>query len=205
MLRNSIVYRRLWYVKKRNTRKIQILFRISAAIIILSLIATSFTGRLLPGLQNYAGQMIKSHISQIISENVMDVFPGSLVYDDVVITNRNADSSQDLIELNMVRLNMLSEALAGRLAEKLKIADYQMFKMQKLFNIEIQQMGNIETTYISEFSEVDINRTKHSIYLKVRIDISYKGSLLDGSTTVISIFPVAEAYISGNAIKKTAE
>jgi hypothetical protein len=197
MLRSNILYRRLWYVKKRNTRKIQILFRISAAIVILSLIAASITGRLLPGLQNSTGQIIKSYISQIMSETVKDVFPGNLKYDDAVILNRSEGGSLNTTELNIVRLNVLSDTVIEKLEEKLKTPGNEKFKAQTFFNIEIQQIGSIETRYISEFSQMNVNRTKHSIFLEISIDIEYKGSLIGGSTTVSNIFPIAEAYIAG--------
>lgn len=197
MLKNSIVYRRLWYIRKRNIRRIHILIRLTLAVLILSFTAIAFNGRLLPVLRNSAESGIKSVVESMVADAVKNTFPGNLTYEDAVIMNKSADGSMTSIELNTARLNMLSAFAAEKLGEELDAVDNKTIDMF-FFNMEIQKYGNIEMKYISDFKQAGVNRSKHCIWLEITVGISYKSPFLTGRTVITDTVPIAEALIIGN-------
>lgn len=48
------------------------------------------------------------------------------------------------------------------------------------------------------FESVGINHTRHKVYLKIWVNMHYKGYLLDERETIETTVPIAETIISGN-------
>ena len=72
MFKSSILYRRLWYVRKRNIKNVHILLRFTAALLILLFSISFITDRFLPDLKKSIESGIHAAVDPIIAENKGD-------------------------------------------------------------------------------------------------------------------------------------
>lgn len=211
MIRNSTLYHRIWYVKRRNARKIRIYLRVVSIFIILGLLVSYANKNILPSLAVISEFKAKSMLTSTVNNEVQKIFNGDINYEDMVNVYRDSNGNISSIETNMARLNILSSTISASIQERL-------YKIQKesvaipfgtltgnsIFSgtgpalyIKIYPMGTVETDFISEFTGQEINQTKHSIYLQVKTYMRICAPLMNKTIEFTTSIPVAETVILG--------
>jgi hypothetical protein len=216
MIRKSIIYRRLWYVRKRNTGRVHVILRLLAAMLILTSLFLLFTTGLLPWLRQIVELDIGETYKASLNEAADKVFSYGLEYKDIIVFESAADGSISALSLNTARLDDLTEELLYRVDKKLgfpdsgevrvSLADPEspVFKPGGLldFNMAIRQDVKPVIKYISEYIPVNNGQTKLRVTLAANAEISYKGSFLEGNAEISAEIPVAEFIILGKLPEK---
>jgi sporulation protein YunB len=211
MIRSTILYRRFWYVKRRNSRNIGTYIRIFAILAILSVFAVFINKSLYPNLAEISEIKAKAMISEVVSSAVNSVFDNGLKYEQLVTISRSRDGQITSIETDMKRLNLLSSQIikdvGSKLAQSRKftvsapmgalLGNTIFAGMGPNLNFSVQGNEYIEANFESQFSSTGINQTKHRIVLLVRTDIKVVAPLIGKNIEVWTEIPVCETIIVG--------
>jgi sporulation protein YunB len=211
MLRNSILYHRFWYVKKRNSKRAKLLMRLAAIIIILSVSISYANGKILPYLFQISQIKAEGMINDAVSKTVEDIFSEGLEYGDIVNIEQDRNGSITSIATDMVKLNKLSAEISRGIHEKLiqLQKDKIPIPMGTLLGatvlaatgpniyVDVQPYEIAQVDFKSEFTNEGINQTRHRLYLEVRTKVELSVPLLYKESEVVSSIPVVEAVIMG--------
>lgn len=222
MFRNSILYHRLWYIKRRNTKRVRIYLRLAAIFIILTLLVSYANKKLLPYLVELSEFKAESIISAAVINTVDEIFSGNINYNDLVVLSRDKNGSITSIETNVVKLNRLTSMISRGIQEKL--IQFSKDRISIPFgtlsgsailagigpdlHVDIKPCGSVETDFRSEFTSEGINQTRHRIYITVRTKVSIVVPLFSKKSEVAASIPIAETVIVGSVPDiyiKTAE
>lgn len=211
MFRRSMLYHRLWYIKRRNAKKAGILLRLACIFIIMVLLVTYTNNKLLPNYINLAETRVKSLITIMVNDVINETFSGSIKYDDLVNVSKDNNGEITSIETNIIRLNILFSDITSDIQKRLEYLDRETISMpfgallgNSIFAgvgpnlyINVRMYGNVETDFKSEFKSEGINQTKHTLYLYIKTKTSIKGFFTGKKTEITVLIPVAETVIIG--------
>ncbi|HOJ09340.1 MAG TPA: sporulation protein YunB [Clostridiales bacterium] len=210
-IRNTMLYRRFRYVKKRHTARIHIYLRFVATIILFVIIVKYAEKTILPYMSNISEYRVKSAINILVNEAVQKTFSEKQRYDELVCINKNEKGEIEAITIDTPKINMLSAKIAQEIQQKINSRDTVLIKIPIgsllgetiLYNsgpsiyATVRQNGNIETEFISEFLEAGINQTKHRIVLSVKINVIVHTTFIKKNHIIINSIPIAETIIVG--------
>jgi len=210
-IRNTMLYRRFRYVKKRHKVRVYTYYRLIATII-LFIIITKYAGKtILPYMNDVSENRVKSVINILINDTVQKTFSGKESYDELVSINKNGKGEIEAITTNTSKVNILSSKIAIEIQKKLNSQNRVFVNVPLgsllgktiLYNsgpdiyLTVKQNGSIETDFISEFSEAGINQTKHRILLLIKTNVMVKTAFIKNSYSIVTTVPVAETIIVG--------
>lgn len=212
MIRNSILYHRLWYVRKRNSWKIRIIALLITFFLILTIIMTYAERIVVPYLAEISELKTKALITKLVGKVVSSELDNSIKYEDIIILDKDNDSHVTSIQTNIVKMNRLSAEISSKIQGELStlqkdtlsipigvLSGNQLFEsVGPDFYIKIQPYGNVETDFKSEFSSAGVNQTRHAIYIQVKINVGLIAPLMNKKIDFITNIPVAETIIVGN-------
>jgi sporulation protein YunB len=213
MIKNSILYRRLWYVKRRNGNKINILTRIIIIVMIFTLFTTYANKKLFPYLIAISESRVESVINNSISNIVEEVFAEEYTeeygFGDIIITNKNSRGEIISIYTNIVKLNRLSVKISSEIqnqlsslkAEKVSIP-LGMLLGNTIFSsigprlfISIQPYGSVETEFKSEYYPLENNQSKYTLYLQVKTKAGIEAPFFQKKSDIITNVQLVEKII----------
>jgi len=211
MLKSNVLYRRLWYVKRRNSRRVHILLRLAAIIILLSILISYSNKKLSPYLMEISEYRIKSLIGLTISDTVNTTFAAGVEYDDIVLLSRDKNGNVTSIETDITKLNKLSAQITAAIQEKINLLGKQSISIpcgallgSPIFaasgpgiRIKMIPCGSVKAEFKSEFDSEGINQTRHRICLMVKAEVGVIAPLARDTIVISSDIPVAEAVIVG--------
>lgn len=211
MLRNSILYRRLWYLKKRGAVRIHIYFRLIFVVFLLILSAYYINKMMLPVLLHTAEIKVKAVVDSAIQEVIDEIFTDNLKHENYLKINRDDTGRIKAVETDVVRLNRLSAEVSARLFAKLSASGREKIPIPfgVLFGnsifagigpnlyISFVPAGNVRTEFKSEFAREHGNQTRHSIYLQINAEISIQTPLTSKKVSTACILPLAETILVG--------
>lgn len=211
MLKNSLVYHRLWYIKRRQSKKLFTYAIIFSVIIIFAFLVSYAERRALPYLGEICEYKANSAITVIISQCVGKEFKESIKYDDLVLINRDENGRIASIQTDVVKMNALSSRLTAAIQSELSSQGRFYIDVPSgallgspLFaavgpdmHFAIIPAGNTEADFKSEFSSSGINQTRHRISLQIKTKVGIMVPLLNKNCEVVNNIPVAETIIVG--------
>lgn len=210
MARKSTLYRRLWYVRKRNTGRIHVILRLLTALLILASLFSLFTAGLLPWLRQAAELEIRETCIASLNEAADKVFSYGMGYKDVIAFQSAADGGISALSLDAAKLDGLTEELLYRMDKKLGLPDDGVVRVSMTdrdnpvfkpglfdFDVYIRQDARPVIKYDPEYIPVNEGQTKLRVMMVADVEINYKGSFLEGNTKVTARMPVAEFIILG--------
>jgi len=211
MLRNSVLYHRFWYVKKRNSKRAKMLMRLAAIIIILLVSISYANEKVVPYLFQISQIKAEGMINDAVSRTVEDIFSEGLEYGDIVKIEQDRDGNVTSIATDMVKLNKLSSEISRGIHEKLiQVKKVKIsIPMGTLLGtaisattgpniyVDVQPCEIAQVDFKSEFTSEGINQTRHRIYLEVRTKVGLSVPLMYKESEVVASIPVAEAVIVG--------
>jgi len=219
-LRNTMIYRRWRYVKRRNRPRIPRISRESRVrtyirflvSIILFLIIIKYAEKtILPYMADVSEYRARSAINVIVNDVIQNVFSSGIMYDELVTVSKNEYGEIEAITTNTRQVNILSSRIASDIQKKLNSKDKVFVKVPLgsllgktiLYNtgpgiyLYITQNGAVETNFISEFTEAGINQTKHRLLLEIKTDIMIKTAFIKNTCNIVTTVPIAETIIVG--------
>jgi len=211
MFRNTVLYHRLWYIKRRNIKKTRVLIRLAAIFIILAVFANYADKRLSPYLEEISQLKAQTIVTDTVSKVVAETFSDYVTYDDIVVISRDRAGNITSIRTDVVKLNKLSAKISQDIGQRLSRLhkDKISIPLGTLLGIpilaasgpelhmDVMPYGSVEADFKSEFSSEGINQTRHTIYLLVKAKVSVTVPLFSKNTEVTAAIPVAETVIVG--------
>ena len=212
MIRSTILYRRIWYIKKRNAKSLRAYVRAALVVVLLAVAAYFADKNLMPNFADASEFIIRNAVNEAIYGSIKEIFSENAGYEGLMELNKDKNGRIDFIRVNPIGLNRL----AAGISEKVRI------KMSKLGKVKISvpagaifgnsifagmgprvyvkmlPAGSIETNYRSEFSSAGINQTRYTIYLTVKTRIGIIAPFLRKQTEIETVIPLAETVIVGN-------
>lgn len=200
--------------KKRNLFRIKypkfILCIISLCIVFNSILYF-FNNNISPVILKIAEDRLKSEATNIIYETALDIYSKDFQYNEIIIIEKDDEGSITLVRADTVKLNYLSSRLileSNNKIEELKDLDIKIpigYVSNNLVvknigpkvNINLEQLGNITSSYESVFESAGINQTIHKIYLNISMKLRIAIPLNSKDIEITCQFPVAETIIVG--------
>ena len=212
MLRNSILYRRLWYAKRRNAKKLNIFLRLSVVIIILTLLVSYIDRKIVPYMMDVSEAKARTMVTDAINRAVDEVFSESRDHSDLLLMSRDRFGGISSIETDVSKINRLSSEFSASLQDELNGVEKLGISIPlgvllgspifagtgpELY-ISLKPCGNIETDIKSEFESAISNQTIHRMYLHVSARIDIIAPLARRNIEISRTVPVAETVIVAN-------
>ncbi|HHW30571.1 MAG TPA: sporulation protein YunB [Clostridiaceae bacterium] len=209
MIRNSIMYRRLWYIRRRNANKLNILSRIIIVVSIFILFAVYVNRQLFPHLIEISENKVELIVSSVVRETVEGIFTSEEKFDDLIIKNKDDKGNIISIDTNVAKLNRLSlqasseihNQLVNMQSEKVSIP-FGMLLGNTIFSslgpklfINIQPYGSVETEFKSEYTILGNKQAKFTLYLQVKTKAGIEAPFLRKKSDIITNIPVIETII----------
>lgn len=209
MIKNTILYRRIWYVRKRNARKAGILLKLAIVAALFWLIASYLNGRIVPYVSGAVYEKADKVIEHALNSAVQKKFPRSITYNDIVSVNRTENGGIASIETDVALLNNLSAIFSEEVEMRLDSEDSYKIKAPLGAILGVLSRGGpylifdvysgktVNTEFISEFVPVGTGQTQHRIYLSVETDIYVSAALYSRKLRFSEKILLLESIING--------
>ena len=174
-----------------------------------------FGKRILPTVLNIGEIKIKSEAVKIMNEESVNVYSENFKYDDIIDIEKDADGNITMIRADTVKQNYLASQVVLKCDERLSELEdlgvkiplgyltnnVMFYNMGPKITVKMQQVGNITTSYESEFESAGINQTRHKIYLNttMRVVVPFNSKEVEVTCQI----PVSDTIIVGK-IPETA-
>lgn len=164
-----------------------------------------------PVALSIANGEMTSMASEIINKAILKEYSDNFKYDEIFHIEKDNDGNIVMINADTIKMNKIACAVALNSQQELrkagkdgvKISSGYILKNNLLANIgpkvkvRMQPIGNIETSYSSEFSAAGINQTNHKIYIivktKIRVIFPFKNSEVEVKNEI----PIVDTIIIG--------
>ena len=199
-------------------------FKVHSSLIIVLIIIIAFNfiiyifgKRILPVILNIGEVKIKSEAIKIMNEESVNVYSENFKYDDIINIEKDADGNITMIRSDTVKQNYLASQVVLKCDERLSELEdlgvkiplgyltnnVMFYNMGPKITIKMQQVGNITTSYESEFQSAGINQTRHKIYLNLTTTMIVIVPFNSKEVEVTCQIPVSDTIIVGK-IPETA-
>ncbi|SFD10908.1 sporulation protein YunB [Clostridium uliginosum] len=200
-----------YYTKRKKYKYIPSIIIIITLLILFNLITMLFNKRVVPSLIRVSEMTVRSRVLNIINQTSIDIFSQEFNYEDMIKIQKDNDGNITLIQADTVKLNYLMSKLSmkcnkdlenlGEIKVKMPLGwiteNTIYYNLGPEISIKVENLGNINASYESEFESAGINQTRHRIYLniesKIRIILPFKTDEVDINTKV----PVSDTIIVG--------
>ena len=176
-----------------------------------------FGKRILPTVLNIGEIKIKSEAVKIMNEESVNVYSENFKYDDIIDIEKDADGNITMIRADTVKQNYLASQVVLKCDERLSELEdlgvkiplgyltnnVMFYNMGPKITVKMQQVGNITTSYESEFESAGINQTRHKIYLNLTTTMRVVVPFNSKEVEVTCQIPVSDTIIVGK-IPETA-
>lgn len=186
-------------------------------IIAFNSIIYIFGKRILPVVLNIGEIKIKSEAVKIMNEESVNVYSENFKYDDIIYIEKDADGNITMVRADTVKQNYLASQVVLKCDERLSELEdlgvkiplgyltnnVMFYNMGPKITVKMQQVGNITTSYESEFESAGINQTRHKIYLNLTTTMRITVPFNSKEVEVTCQIPVSDTIIVGK-IPETA-
>ncbi|WP_370829853.1 sporulation protein YunB [Clostridium sp.] len=208
--------------KHRNMNFKQFKVHSSLLIVLIIIIAFNFIiyifgKRILPIVLNMGEVKIKSEAVKIMNEESVNVYSENFKYDNIINIEKDADGNITMIRSDTVKQNYLASQVVLKCDKRLSDLEdlgvkiplgyltnnVMFYNMGPKITVKMQQVGNITTSYESEFQSAGINQTRHKIYLNLTTTMRVIVPFNSKEVEVTCQIPVSDTIIVGK-IPETA-
>ncbi|WP_370773332.1 sporulation protein YunB [Clostridium sp.] len=192
-------------------------FIVLLIIIVFNSIIYIFGKRILPTVLELGEIKIKSEAVKVMNEESVNVYSENFKYDDIINIEKDSDGNITMIRANTVKQNYLASQVVLECDERLSELEdlgvkiplgyltnnVMFYNMGPKITVKMQQIGNITTSYESEFESAGINQTRHKIYLNMTATMRVIVPFNSKEVEVTCQIPVSDTIIVGK-IPETA-
>lgn len=211
MLKSTVLYRRYWYIKRRNGKYIRLYIRLLTFLVILSMLVFFTNKNLFPNLMEISELKARAAITDVITSTVNNVFNSETGYEELITVKRSEHGDITLIETDMAKLNSLTSRIIHDVGNRLSLMSKLTISMpmgallgNTIFagmgpevNVNVQADESIEASIESQFLGAGINQTKHRIVLRIKTDIKVSAPLGRRNIEMWTEIPLSETIIVG--------
>ncbi len=209
MFRNSILYRRLWYARRRNAKKLNIFFKLTVVVTILALLVSYIDRKIVPYIMDISEAKARNMVTDAINRAVDEVFSESRDHSEFLLMSRDRFGGITSIEADVSKINRLSSEFSASLQNELNRVEKIGISVPlgvllgspvfagvgpELY-MSLKPCGNIETDIRSEFESSVSNQTIHRMYLHVNAKIDIIAPIARRKIEISRTVPVAETVI----------
>ncbi|MDU2123468.1 MAG: sporulation protein YunB [Clostridium celatum] len=180
-------------------------------IIAFNFIIYIFGKRILPIVLNMGEVKIKSEAVKIMNEESVNIYSENFKYDDIINIEKDSDGNITMIRADTVKQNYLASQVVLKCDERLSDLEdlgvkiplgyltnnVMFYNMGPKITVKMQQIGNITTSYESEFQSAGINQTRHKIYLNLTTTMRVIVPFNSKEVQVTCQIPVSDTIIVG--------
>lgn len=199
------------YSKAQRKRYKSFIVIIIALFIVFNLLLTLFDKKVMPSVLNISETMMRAEAVKTINAVSVEVFDEEASKKDIVKIERDKNNKINSISADTIVLNKLSSEIAIRCNERLEelgakgievplgwMTDKSIYyNLGPKITIEMEPLGNIESSYESVFESAGINQTRHKIYLNVKAKIKIIIPMYTKEFDVNTQIPLSETIIVG--------
>lgn len=199
------------YSKAQTKRYKSFIVIIIALFIVFNLLLTLFDRKVMPSVLNISETMMRAEAVKTINAVSVEVFDEEASKKDIVKIERDKNNKINSISADTILLNKLSSEIAIRCNERLEelgakgievplgwMTDKSVYyNLGPKITIEMEPLGNIESSYESVFESAGINQTRHKIYLNVKAKIKIIIPMYTKELEVDAQIPLSETIIVG--------
>ena len=199
------------YSKAQTKRYKSFIVIIIALFIVFNLLLTLFDRKVMPSVLNISETMMRAEAIKTINTVSVEVFDEEASKKDIVKIERDKNNKINSISADTILLNKLSSEIAIRCNERLEelgakgievplgwMTDKSVYyNLGPKITIEMEPLGNIESSNESVFDSAGINQTRHKIYLNVKAKIKIIIPMYTKELEVDAQIPLSETIIVG--------
>ena len=199
------------YSKAQTKRYKSFIVIIIALFIVFNLLLTLFDRKVMPSVLNISETMMRAESIKTINTVSVEVFDEKASKKDIVKIERDKNNKINSISADTILLNKLSSEIAIRCNERLEelgakgievplgwMTDKSVYyNLGPKITIEMEPLGNIESSYESVFESAGINQTRHKVYLNVKAKIKIIIPMYTKEIEVDAQIPLSETIIVG--------
>lgn len=212
MFRSSVVYRRLWYARRRNAARTGLLLKVACLAAVIALLGTYLNGVIFPIILDISEARAREMVSETVETVLYSNLQGREDEAGYVSVNRDSKGNVSSVQVNYAVLNSLSQEIAKGIQEKLELLQEKEIVIpagvllgDTIFSssgpgitVKVIPVGSVGTEFRSQFLHTGINQTKHSITLRVKVTVGIMAPLAEKKAEIETDIPVAETVIVGN-------
>jgi len=213
MIRSTLLYRRLWYAKQRNAKRIHIYSRIVTLLFILAMLMNYVQKNIMEYMADYYEPAMKSRVEALVTDLISTRFAKDLKYDNITSIAHSKGGKILSIETKNSVLNPISLHIASIVEEEFRKTDGKKLPVafgkligSSLLNdigpfllIDIYRHGHTEVDFRSEFIKESVEVTRHRIVVQVKTTIGINAPFLWKKQQLVVEVPVAEAVLTYGA------
>ncbi|MCR6699612.1 sporulation protein YunB, partial [Escherichia coli] len=172
------------YIFSKKT-KVIIIIILTFMLVLFNSVIYAFDKLITPVAIKTADSQIKSKITEIVNVNMSKVYNQNYSYNKIIEIDKDNDGNIVMMKANTIILNKLACDVAlesqydiNKLGEVgIKMPLGYIFKNNILsymgpeLTIKAQQIGHVETKYLSKFEGAGINQTRHIIMILVKTKV----------------------------------
>lgn len=197
--------------KRNSSKRKKLIIWLVVILIVICSIFVYFNNYVNPVIISTNSSVIKAKTTQILNECIAKSLTQTDVYEQLVTINNDTNGNVTSISANTLNANKLNNTILSACQQALNNQSDLYFEVPLgTFsgipalngigpNIKIRMLpvGNIESSFKSNFTSVGINQTHHEIYLNFKINISVLLPGTDKTVCVNSQVLLAESVIVG--------
>jgi sporulation protein YunB len=213
MIRNSILYHRLWYVRRKSFWKIRVYTGMILIILCVAIFTIYAEKSAIPYLEDLSEYKVKAIVTDAVNRVVAQELIDSEKYKDIVIYSRDNYNNISSIETDINKTNKLSAEISSKIQDALLTSENEGISIpagaifrSKLFesagsdiHIAILPYGNVETNFKSELSSAGQNQSQFRLFVQVNVEAEVRLFFMYKKTEITTNVPVVETLIVGKA------
>ncbi|MDQ0150076.1 sporulation protein YunB [Eubacterium multiforme] len=196
-------------MRKKTYKSVVIV--IITIFIFFNLLLIIFDKKVMPSVVSIAETTMRAETIKTINKISIEVFDEEVANNDIVIIDKDKNNKINLIKANTFLLNKITSEISIRSNNELDelgkkgievplgwITDKSIYyNLGPNINIEMEPIGNIETSYETIFESAGINQTRHKIYLNVKGRIKIIIPMYNREIEVNTQIPLSETIVVG--------
>lgn len=200
-----------YYTKMRKKTYKSVVIVIITIFIFFNLLLIIFDKKVMPSVVSIAETTMRAETIKTINKISIEVFDEEVANNDIVIIDKDKNNKINLIKANTFLLNKITSEISIRSNNELDelgkkgievplgwMTDKSIYyNLGPNINIEMEPIGNIETSYETIFESAGINQTRHKIYLNVKGRIKIIIPMYNREIEVNTQIPLSETIVVG--------
>lgn len=184
---------------------------ICSVIIGFNILLYVFDKNVMPRAMDLGTAEMKAKAEYIINENIQKIFNDEVSYKDIVDIEKDKEGNILMIKADTAKMNVLASKVSLNSQKDLKefgtigidiplgyvLNNNLVARYGPKVDINMAPIGDIKTSYESQFETAGINQTRHRIYLIVETRIKVNTALQSKEADIVSEIPIVENIIVG--------
>jgi len=193
------------------SREARYFFLLALFVFGLSRLLLFFDSNLLPTVLSVAAVRSNVIATQAINRAVAKKFDRQILYQDLIILQKNQEGRIVMAQTNSMEVNRLMAETTLRAQEELNflteevfyipfgqaLSSYFLANLGPHIPITLAPVGYVNTTITDTFEQAGINQVRHKIYLEISADVQVVVPFMSTVTKVSTTIPIVDAIYPG--------